>query len=157
MINHLLWFYIQSQRGAKMQEYNTILVPIDVFSDYEQVVERALRIAGNSHKLHLLYVAYPQTNVEPYGLFLERDYSEEVREQALKQLKDIAAHHDIPYSHLNVEIGSPADEIHSMAEKIDADLIVIGTHGQSGLKLLLGSTANAVLHGVQRDVLAVKV
>jgi universal stress protein A len=44
-----------------------------------------------------------------------------------------------------------------MAEKINADLIVVGTHGQSGLRLLLGSTANAVLHGVKTDVLAVKV
>jgi len=140
-----------------MQEYNNILVPIDVFSDYELVVERALRVSGNSHKIHLLYVAYPQTNVEPYGLFLERDYTQDVRDQALKILKDIAAHHDIPYSHVNVEIGSPADEIHNMADKIGADLIVIGTHGQSGLKLLLGSTANAVLHGVETDVLAVKV
>ena len=144
-------------RRATMQGYDTILVPIDVYSDYELVVEKAIAIAGNSHKIHLLYVAYPQTNVEPYGLFLERDFSEEVREQALRQLKDIASKHDIPYSHVNVEIGSPADEIHHMAEKINADLIVVGTHGQSGLRLLLGSTANAVLHGVKTDVLAVKV
>ena len=89
--------------------------------------------------------------------FLEKDFSQEVREQALRQLKDVAAKHDIPYSHVNVEIGSPADEIHHMAEKINADLIVVGTHGQSGLRLLLGSTANAVLHGVKTDVLAVKV
>ncbi len=140
-----------------MQSYNTILVPIDVYSDYNVVVERAISIAGNSHKLHLLYVAYPQTNMEPYGFFLEKDFSQEVREQALRQLKDVAAKHDIPYSHVNVEIGSPADEIHHLAEKINADLIVVGTHGQSGLRLLLGSTANAVLHGVKTDVLAVKV
>ncbi len=140
-----------------MQGYETVLVPVDVYSDYERVVEKAIHIAGNSHKIHLLYVAYPQTNFEPYGLFLERDYSEEVREQAERHLKDIAAKHDIPYSHVNVQIGSPADEIHHMAEKLNADLIVMGTHGQSGLKLLLGSTANAVLHGVKIDVLAVKV
>ncbi|GFD68352.1 universal stress protein [Alteromonas sp. KUL106] len=140
-----------------MQNYDTILVPIDVYSDYELVVEKAIAVAGNSHKIHLLYVAYPQTNMEPYGLFLERDFSEEVRDQALRQLKDIASKHDIPYSHVNVKIGSPADEIHHMAEKINADLIVVGTHGQSGLRLLLGSTANAVLHGVKTDVLAVKV
>jgi universal stress protein A len=54
-------------------------------------------------------------------------------------------------------MGNPADEIHNMANEIQADLIVIGKHGQSGLKLLLGSTANAVLHGVNCDVLAVKV
>lgn len=140
-----------------MQGYETILVPIDVYSDYELVVEKAVAISGNNHKIHLLYVAYPQTNMEPYGLFLEKDFSEEVREQALRLLKNVAARHDIPYSHVNVEIGSPADEIHHMAEKIGADLIVVGTHGQSGLKLLLGSTANAVLHGVKTDVLAVKV
>ena len=58
-----------------MQGYETILVPIDIYSDYELVVEKAIAIAGNSHKIHLLYVAYPQTNVEPYGLFLERDFS----------------------------------------------------------------------------------
>jgi universal stress protein A len=37
------------------------------------------------------------------------------------------------------------------------DLIVMGTHGQSGLKLLLGSTANSVLHGAGCDILAVRV
>lgn len=140
-----------------MDNYETILVPIDVFSDYEAVVTRALNIAGNPHKCHLLYVAFPQASMEPYGLFLERDFSIEVTEQAERKLKDVAARHDIPYSHVKVVIGSPAEEIHIMADKIDADLIVVGTHGQSGLKLLLGSTANAVLHGVKTDVLAVKV
>ncbi|WP_421134631.1 universal stress protein [Alteromonas sp. A079] len=140
-----------------MQNYNTVLVPVDVYSDYTQVVERAIAVSGNSHKVHLLYVAYPQTTMEPYGFFLERDFSDDVKDSAMRTLKDIAATHDIPYSHINVEIGSPADEIHHMAEKLNADLIVIGTHGQSGLRLLLGSTANAVLHGVKTDVLAVKV
>lgn len=140
-----------------MQSYDTILVPIDIYSDYELVVNKAVAIAGDSRKLHLLYVTYPQTNVEPYGLFLERDFSEEVRAQALRLLKDVAAKHDIPHNQVNVEIGSPADEIHHMADKLSADLIILGTHGQSGLRLLLGSTANAVLHGVKTDVLAVKV
>jgi universal stress protein A len=44
-----------------------------------------------------------------------------------------------------------------MAEELDADLIVLGTHGRHGLGLMLGSTANAVLHGAPCDVLAVKV
>lgn len=36
------------------------------------------------------------------------------------------------------------------------DLIVVGSHGRHGLALLLGSTANAVLHGAPCDVLAVR-
>lgn len=38
-----------------------------------------------------------------------------------------------------------------------ADLIVVGSHGRHGLSLLLGSTANAVLHGAPCDVLAVRI
>ena len=140
-----------------MDDYNTVLVPIDVFSDYSQILAKAMWVASEPKNVHLLYVAFPQTNVEPYGLFLERDYSQDVQEQAMTKLKDIAAINNIPDSNVNVEIGSPADEIHHLAEKLNADLIVIGTHGQSGLRLLLGSTANAVLHGVKRDVLAVKI
>ena len=140
-----------------MDDYNTVLVPVDVFSDYSQILAKAMRVASEPKNVHLLYVAFPQTNVEPYGLFLERDYSQDVQEQAMTKLKDIAAINNIPDTNVNVEIGSPADEIHHLAEKLNADLIVIGTHGQSGLRLLLGSTANAVLHGVKRDVLAVKI
>ena len=50
-----------------------------------------------------------------------------------------------------------AEEIHTLANEINTDLIVIGTHGRSGLKLLLGSTANSVLHSAKQDVLAVRI
>jgi universal stress protein A len=52
--------------------------------------------------------------------------------------------------------GSPSDEIHDAVKDKDIDLILIGTHGQKGLRLLLGSTANSVLHGVRCDVLTVR-
>ncbi|MGB1202845.1 MAG: universal stress protein [Alloalcanivorax venustensis] len=38
-----------------------------------------------------------------------------------------------------------------------ADLIVLGSHGKHGIRLLLGSTANAVLHRATCDVLAVRI
>jgi universal stress protein A len=40
---------------------------------------------------------------------------------------------------------------------LDVDLIVIGSHGREGIQRLLGSTANAVLHGAPCDVLAVRI
>jgi universal stress protein A len=140
-----------------MAGYNSVLVALDVFSEYEEVVAKAIEIAGSPNKINLLYVAYPQTNFEPYGVFLERDFSEEIRKQAIEKLENIAIGHDIPKTHCNVAIGSAADEIHDAAERLGSDLIVLGTHGQSGIQLLLGSTANAVLHGVACDVLAVRV
>ena len=56
-----------------------------------------------------------------------------------------------------VRHGHPAEQIHGVAKELGADLIVIGTHGRHGFALLLGSTANAVLHGARCDILAVRV
>ena len=53
--------------------------------------------------------------------------------------------------------GLPADEIKSEAEALNADLIVVGSHGRKGLGLLLGSTATGVLHGAKIDVLTVRI
>jgi universal stress protein A len=52
--------------------------------------------------------------------------------------------------------GAPKQEITQLAEQVQADLIVVGSHGRHGLALLLGSTANAVLHHARCDVLAVR-
>lgn len=139
-----------------MQPYQTVLIAIDVYENFTPVIERGLQVAGSPTACHLLYVAYPQSSAEPYGLFLERDYTNDVRQQANKALSLAGENYSIPANHLHVTLGSPADEIHHQAQKLGADLIVMGTHGQHGVQLLLGSTANAVLHGVKTDVLAVR-
>ena len=50
-----------------------------------------------------------------------------------------------------------APQLGGVADEAGADLIVVGSHGRHGLALLLGSTANGVLHGAMCDVLAVRV
>jgi len=52
--------------------------------------------------------------------------------------------------------GNPKQEITHIAEQENVDLVVVGSHGRHGLALLLGSTANAVLHYAKCDVLAVR-
>ncbi|WP_189406650.1 universal stress protein [Alteromonas halophila] len=139
-----------------MRHYQTVLIAIDVYANFTPVIDRGVQIAGSPQACHVLYVACPQSSCEPYGLFLERDYSEEVRRQASQALSLAGEKYAIPDTQLHVTFGSPASEIQYQAEKLGADLIVMGTRGQSGMQLLLGSTANAVLHGVKTDVLAVK-
>lgn len=54
--------------------------------------------------------------------------------------------------------GSPATEIVSAAEELDAELVVVGTHGRTGLlRLALGSVAERVIRSVHASVLAVRV
>ncbi|MBX9705739.1 MAG: universal stress protein, partial [Gammaproteobacteria bacterium] len=46
--------------------------------------------------------------------------------------------------------------IAGLAEKLQADLIVVGSHGRHGLRLLLGSHTDSILHHSPCDVLAVR-
>jgi nucleotide-binding universal stress UspA family protein len=54
-----------------------------------------------------------------------------------------------------VEEGDPALEIRRVAERIDCDLIVMGTHGRTLEKLLMGSVAEQVVHDALCPVLVV--
>jgi universal stress protein A len=140
-----------------MQDYQKILVAIDIYSSHESVLNKALNMANKPADLSLVHVTLPQVYFEPYGAAFRGDFVDDLRQQAEDKLTEIAERHGIPVSQIYANLGAPADEIHHVAKELQADLIVIGTHGKSGLKLLLGSTANGVLHGVKCDVLAVKV
>ena len=56
-----------------------------------------------------------------------------------------------------VELGDPRDVIVRVAEELNADLIVVGSHGRSGLsKLLMGSVASHVVTHARCSVCVVK-
>jgi universal stress protein A len=116
-----------------------------------------LLVAQKTSQLSVVFVTLPNTYFQPYIADVGGDCVADIHQQAKKRLDDIGKKHNIPYKQLYLPIGNAADEIHTLAVEINADLIVIGTHGRSGIKLLLGSTANSVLHGAQQDVLAVRV
>ena len=140
-----------------MKRYQQVLVAIDVYSEYDQVIKRAMCIAQDSKHLSVVFVTLPTTYFQPYISGVGGDYVADIHKQAKNRLDKIGKQHNIPNKQLFLPIGSPAEEIHTLADEIKADLIVIGTHGRSGLKLLLGSTANSVLHGAKQDVLAVRI
>ncbi|MCC2615686.1 universal stress protein [Aestuariibacter halophilus] len=142
---------------VETKPFGRIIVAIDVYSTYAPVLQRALAMASEPSQLSLVYVTLPHAYFEPYAVDIGRDFVADIQAKAASRLKDIAAANGIPTEQTYSMIGDASDEIHRLAEQQGADLIVIGTHGKSGLKLLLGSTANAVLHGVKCDVLAVKV
>ena len=80
-----------------------------------------------------------------------------VRKNAQARLKEIGDNLGVADEQQLLREGQPAREVHAAVKEHDIDLIVMGTHGQSGLQLLRGSTANSVLHGVSCDVLTVRV
>ena len=75
----------------------------------------------------------------------------------MSQLRDLGQRLNVPEERQYMEVGITEKEILRVAEDRAVDLIVMGSHGRHGLALLLGSTANAVLHHANIDVLAVRV
>lgn len=142
-----------------MSQYKKILVAIDLSEDSAQVAERGHAIARNNDaRLHLIHVIEPLSFA--YGGDIPMDFSgiqDEIHQQATQQLQRFSESNGIDEQHQHIVLGRPEVEIHAAAEELGADLIVVGSHGRYGLALLMGSTANGVLHGASCDVLAVRV
>lgn len=151
--------YRKPAEDAEMQAYQTIVVAIDLSDESATVVERAVSIAENhGAKLHILHVVESLTLA--YGGDIPMDFTdiqEQLQTQARQRLCQFASRYQVPEEQLHLLIGRAESQVHQLAEDLSADLIVVGSHGRHGLALLLGSTANGVLHGAECDVLAVRV
>lgn len=145
-----------------MTDYKTILVAVD-FSDVSAValkaaVDLAQRLGA---QLKVVHVVQPQ----PVPLPLEGSaiYMDEVQtwqlEEAEKNLARFVSEHSAPgtVSLTKVRSGVAATEISQAAVDNDAGMIVLGTHGRTGLKhLLMGSIAESVLRVAPVPVLCVR-
>lgn len=140
-----------------MSSYQHILVALDVFDDHSPVLGSALAIASESSQLSLIYVVEPAFYAGDYAGTVPLDLDDHTRASARERLEAVGKEHNIPTERQIVETGRTATLVHDHAKKLQADLIVIGSHGRHGVQLLLGSTANAVLHGATCDVLAVRI
>ncbi len=143
--------------------YEKILVAIDLTDEAQEVVAaaRVQAEAAQAPELHLINVVKPLTHthggIDVGAATAVISLEKQLRDKAGELIRDIADTAGISQDHVHLRHGHPASEIKAAAEELQADLIVIGTHGRHGLGLLLGSTANGVLHGVQCDVLTVRI
>ena len=140
--------------------YQKILIAIDLSNESNKIIERAVELADNDNsRLFLAHVVEPVAAAYPidaYAINMTK-LQEEAMAIAAQRLAAIAEKYSIPAERQLVLAGAAASEIRSKAEELGADLIVIGSHGTSGWKLLLGSTANKVLHGACCDIMTVRV
>jgi universal stress protein A len=144
----------------RIMSYQRVLVAIDLSNESEKIISRAIELAGDDvSKLFLAHVVEPVAAAYPidaYAINMTK-LQEEAMAIAAQRLAGIGEKHGIKSDRQLVLAGAAATEIRSKAEELQADLIVIGSHGTSGWKLLLGSTANKVLHGANCDIMTVRV
>lgn len=140
--------------------YKNILIAIDNSNEAGDVVRVAKDIAGSSGAaLSLITVIPPVATAygAEYGMIgtsavnIEQAAADFAKENQAALEKELGVQ-----CQKNVVVGQPASSIRSFAESSKSDLIVIGSHGRHGLGLLLGSTANGVLHGAPCSVFVVR-
>lgn len=147
-----------------MTMYQRILIPIDGSATGERAFQEATRLAADQAQLRLVYVIeeiYP-LDTEGYAFIDYAALQQAVRKtgertlaQAAEKLRESGVAAETALLEANGE--RVASVIDREALNWQADLIVIGTHGRSGLsRLLLGSVAEGVVRGSSVPVLLVR-
>ncbi|GAO03420.1 universal stress protein YxiE [Anaeromyxobacter sp. PSR-1] len=143
-----------------------VLVPIDFSPSSRAALEYAIFVAGkHGAELEVLHVWEPPGYVGPDTLALLPVGSgqpgwEQTRNEVQREVDHFLAKAAARPRSLSVrvEAGEPSDAILGMAREGGADLIVMGTHGRTGLsRLLIGSVAEAVLRRSTCPVLTLRV
>ena len=138
----------------KKLSIRNILVPIDFSTISIRTIEAAKRLAhrfgATIHLAHVHHWQYPADFVGPVisSGFLPQSFEEHRNKQLAEELKTIASKAGLsPRDQTHLRTGVSAfHEICKLAQEIPADLVVMPTHGYTGLKhLFLGSTAERVV------------
>lgn len=140
--------------------YNTVLVAIDGSEVSERAFDAAIEQARAwKADLHAVYVVETglfsdipaDEKVEMMYSFLEKE-----GRAALDRVKEIASSRNIPVT-LHFEQGHAGTAIIQTAEKIKADLIVVGSHGKSNVdRIFMGSVSSFVVEHSGISVLVVR-
>jgi universal stress protein A len=139
-----------------IQIFRRVLCPIDFSEHSLAALDLALKIAQrNDAMLYLLNVApmpagaagFQPVPMDPYP-YLEKDGRKRLEKLARERISTVVRYETLVVS------GDPAELVLNAARDLDADLIVIGTHGRKGLShLVLGSVVERVVRESPTPVL----
>ncbi|MEB3102666.1 universal stress protein [Ferviditalea candida] len=129
------------------------LVAYDGSEDGEKALKKAVKIAFNDKSVHLyiLHVLKPFGSLSGYPWVSYKQISEKMMEEVKESLRML----DNPLDIKIIE-GNPAPEIVRFAKEINADMIILGNRGLSGLKGCLGSVSHHVVEKAHCTVMVVK-
>jgi universal stress protein A len=146
-----------------MMPFSKILVPIDFSSHATHALGVAADLAGRYQaSVTVTHVYEPIVYTVPESLIT---YMQEQTPQVLGELQKMLdkAQHDaraLGVQHVDTKLlqGGAASELVRFADEGGYDLIVIGTHGRSGIShLLLGSVAEKVIRSAHCPVMTVRI
>lgn len=130
--------------------FDTIMVPTDGSKCSLKAEDVAISIAKNFNGKLVAVHIIDEKLIYPFDVLEEE--GNKILEEAARKGKEEG---------LDVEqvliVGSPTHDMKKIVEKTGADMVVIGTHGKTGLtKLIMGSVAESTIKTVKVPVLLVK-
>lgn len=152
----------RSSKSVK-QRYSQVLAAIDLGDLSERVIAASAAFCRLSNaQLHMLHVyeslaLYEYTSLTP-NVPTAR-YDQEMAEAARERLEELAAAAELDDLVVSTYVrpGVPAGELLYQAERMKADLIVVGTHQRQGIdRVIIGNTADRLMRRSPCDMLIVK-
>lgn len=134
----------------------SVVVPIDFSGESKLAVETAVQLVSSPANVHVIHVMFPMDIVAPgvvWGGIDDVDREKAVHDHAQQFLNE----NNLTGLTMLTRVGDPGTEIAEYAKSINADLIVIPSHGYHGIKrALLGSVAERVLRHAHCPVLVLR-
>jgi len=133
-----------------------VLVPVDFSTESLAAVEVGRKLVDSPQHLHVIHVLIDIAPLEAGEVWGVMDPQARI-EQVEKLLKEKLAGPQYQGVHTAVLLGEPAHGIASYAQEKQAELIVIPSHGRTGLtRLLIGSVAERVVRLAHCPVLVLR-
>jgi nucleotide-binding universal stress UspA family protein len=137
-------------------QLNTVVVPVDFSAESLAAVDTALQLTGDAKALHILHVLPELSPLEPGEVWatINEQSRTESAQRALREKLD-----DSVYAEASIEIlfGDPGHAIAERAAQLEADMVILPSHGRTGLAhLLIGSVAERVVRLAHCPVLVLR-
>jgi nucleotide-binding universal stress UspA family protein len=133
-----------------------VVAPVDFSDQSFSAVDQALELVASPAELHLIHVLPVVIPADPGVVWTSID-DDSRRRHARLALEERFSDPKYQGAQIQVELGDPGHEIAAFAERIKADLIVVSSHGRTGLtRLLIGSVAERVVRLAHCPVLVLK-
>jgi nucleotide-binding universal stress UspA family protein len=133
-----------------------VVVPVDFSEQSIKAVDLALDLVEDTARVHVVHVLPPVTYLEPGVEWVTAD-DDARRHRAELALRERLVSAQYEKVRVHVLIGDPGHEITELAAELKADLIVLPSHGRTGLKrLLIGSVAERVVRLAHCPVLVLR-
>lgn len=133
-----------------------VVVPVDFSEDTEAAIRSGLERVSDPSGLHVVHVLLPLDYASPGVMF--GTVSDASREKAIREfLGKTLAKIGVNGIQVAVLVGDPGLKVTEYATSVDADLIIVPSHGFHGVKhLLLGSTAERIIRHAHCSVLVLR-